>query len=367
MNESLVQWTLLNNQKDLSKLLDFDFSNVVGQEISTDFGRIDFVVKNNSGKSIAVELETILDIKSKRDYCFNQTLNYKNVQFTTKTEQCILFAEETTHKNKEIVRNFGKRENILIKSYSLNRVTKLYDETLKRLSLNVGLALPSPKNYTICYLRWLNKILMPFQQNNIEELNFNQIFSPFDNKKKSKTNFNCHLRLAIDFEMIETKDEKFLLTQNGIEFLDSFNQTVDSRVRLSNIELTNQQKRLLLKILTNGNWTDKVHKVNIYWFLRFVEITNGSWLPKKHDFSLQKLEIARGLFNVSYKSRTMQEFLKWCSNYCIELGLIEIIKSTSDYDQIIVTPLGVEINNIFSLDLTLKRTRLNLNFKYLDK
>jgi len=100
--------------------------------------------------------------------------------------------------------------------------------------------------------------------------------------------------------------------------------------------------------------------------LRFVEITNGSWLPKKHNFELQKLEIARGLFNVSYKSRTMHEFLTWCSNYCLELGLIERISSTSDYDQIILTPLGVEINNIFSLDLTLKRTRLNLNFKYLE-
>lgn len=60
----------------------------------------------------------------------------------------------------------------------------------------------------------------------------------------------------------------------------------------------------------------------------------------------------------------MQEFLTWCSNYCIELGLIEKIKSTSEYDQIILTPLGVEINNIFSLDLALKKIRLNLNFKY---
>ena len=106
--------------------------------------------------------------------------------------------------------------------------------------------------------------------------------------------------------------------------------------------------------------------MNIYWFLRFIEVTNGSWLPKNHEFEPQKLEIARGLFNVSYKSRTMQEFLTWCSNYCLELGLIETIKSTSDYDQIILTPLGIEINNIFSLDLTLKRTRLNLNFKYLE-
>jgi len=50
----------------------------------------------------------------------------------------------------------------------------------------------------------------------------------------------------------------------------------------------------------------------------------------------------------------------------MELGLVEKIKSTTDYDQIFLTPLGVEVNNIFSLDLTLKRSRMNLNFKFLE-
>ncbi len=366
MNEALVQWTLLNNQKYLAEFLDFNFSTILGQEISTDYGRIDFVVKNNSNKSLVVELETVLNLKSKRDYCYNQTLNYKNVPFTTNTAYCILYAEETSPKYKQEIEKFGKKENVIIKSYSISRVAKLYDETIKRLSLNIGLALPTPKNYTICYLRWLNKILVPFQQNNTSKLNFNQIFQPFNNVKKSKTNFNCHFRLALDFEMIEIKDDYFCLTKNGEEYINNFNVNFNKHSKISTIDLTNQQKRLLLKILTNGNWDDKTHKVNIYWFLRFIEITNGSWLPKKHNFELQKLEIARGLFNVSYKSRTMQEFLTWCSNYCIELGLIEKVKSTTDYDQIILTPLGVEINNIFSLDLTLKRTRINLNFKYLE-
>ncbi|MGI6048777.1 MAG: hypothetical protein ACOYEG_12370, partial [Petrimonas sp.] len=135
---------------------------------------------------------------------------------------------------------------------------------------------------------------------------------------------------------------------------------------ISSINLTNEQKRLILSILTNGNWENKIHKVNIYWFLRFMEVTLGEWIPRKHNFDQSKLEIARGLFNVSYNSRTMQEFLNWCCNYCIELNLVERIKSTTDYDKLILTPLGVEINNIFSLDLTLKRNRMNLNFKFMD-
>jgi hypothetical protein len=235
-----------------------------------------------------------------------------------------------------------------------------------RLSLNVGLALPNPKNYTICYLRWLNKILFPFMVGNTDKLKFEKIYKPFSNYRNSKTNFNCHVRLALDFEMISTHNNNYYLTDNGREYIEGFNINYIESANISSVELTKQQKRLLLKILTNGNWENKVHKVNIYWFLRFLEVTNGSWLPKKHNFDKSKLEIANGLFNVSYKSRTMQEFLTWCSNYCIELGLIEKVKSTSTYDQVVLTPLGVEINNLFSLDLTLKKTRLNLNFKQLD-
>ena len=47
MKESLVQWTLLNNQTYLSDCLNFPIARKVGQEITTDFGRIDFIVENN--------------------------------------------------------------------------------------------------------------------------------------------------------------------------------------------------------------------------------------------------------------------------------------------------------------------------------
>lgn len=366
MHEALVQWTLLNNRKSLSEYLDFNISMILGQEITTNYGRIDFILEDDTNRQLVVELETTLNTKSKLDYCFRQVLNYKNIQFTKNAEYCILFAEETLKKNKQQITEFGEKENVIIKTYPLTDITRLYDKTIHRLSLNVGLALPNPKNYTICYLRWLNKILFPFMDGKTEKLKFNQIYKPFSNNSNSKTNFNCHVRLALDFEMIDVLDKSYYLTNNGKEYIEGFNIDYIEAVNISSVELTKQQKRLLLKVLTNGNWENKVHKVNIYWFLRFLEVTNGNWLPKKHNFDKSKLEIANGLFNVSYKSRTMQEFLTWCSNYCVELCLIEKVKSTSAYDQIVLTPLGVEINNLFSLDLTLKKARLNLNFKQID-
>lgn len=360
MKESLVQWTLLNNQAFLSECLKFSFAKKVGQEITTDFGRLDFVLENNQKQHLIVELETILNSKNKLDYCFNQVLNYRNVKFADDTKYCILYANETPKTSTNKIEKFGKENDILIRTYSLNETKELYSKTVERLSLNVGLALPNPKNYTICYLRWLNKILKPFNDFQKNSLTFKEIFSHFT----GPTNFNCYKRLALDFRMFVEKDNKFILTNNGIEFIENFNPYVFLSSNVSSIDLTNEQKRLILKILTNGNWEEKVHKMNIYWFLRFIEVTNGDWLPKKYPFDQDKLEIARGLFKVSYSFQTMQQFLNWCSNYCEELGLTERVKSTTNYDRVILTPLGVEVNNIVSMDLLLKRSRMNLSFKY---
>lgn len=360
MKESLVQWTLLNNQEFLSDCLKFPIAKKVGQEITTDFGRLDFVLENNKKQQLIVELETVLNTKDKLDYCFNQILNYQNVKFTDDTQYCILFAKETSKGSTNKIEKFGKENDILIRTYSLNDTKVLYSKTVERLSLSVGLALPNPKNYTICYLRWLNKILKPFYDFQKTDLSFQEIFSHFT----GLTNFNCYKRLALDFEMLIEKGNTFILTNNGIEFIENFNPYVFQTSNVSSIDLTNEQKRQVLKILTNGNWDGKVHKMNIYWFLRFLEVTNGDWLPKRFPFDQDKLEVSRSLFKVSYSFQTMQQFLNWCSNYCEELGLIERVRSTTNYDRIILTPLGVEVNNIFSMDMLLKKSRMNLSFKY---
>lgn len=365
MIEALVQWTLLNNPPELSSLLNFDISRIIGQEITTDFGRIDFVLANSDNKHLIVELETTLDNKAKLNYCFTQVLNYKNVKFSDSTNYCILYAEETG-KNRNAIEEFGRENNILIQTYSLEMVKCLYTSTIEKLSLSIGLVLPNPKNYTICYLRWLNKIMKPFLDFGKDKLTNEEIFTPFDNPSKSRTNFNCYERIALDFELLSLENSYYVLTNYGNIFLKNISPFIYNTSNIASINLTNEQKRLLLKVLTNGNWDSKVHKINIYWFLRFIEVTNGTWLPKKHEFEKSKLDIANGLFNVSYNSRTMHEFLTWCGNYCLELGLVEKIKSTTDYDQVFLTPLGVEVNNIFSLDLTLKRSRMNLSFKYLE-
>lgn len=367
MKESLVQWTLLQNLDFLAKSLNFPIAKKIGQEITTDYGRIDFILEDNNQKHLIVELETILDTKNKQDYCFEQTKRYKkNVSFSNNTDYCILYADETNKIAQNAVEKFGIAENVLIRTYSLTKIKELYTSTVERLSLNVGLALPTPKNYTICFLRYLNKILKPFLDYSKSELTEKEIFVPFKNPTNSKTNFNCYKQLSLDFEMLIQNNGKYILTQNGKDYIDNINPNVFNIKKVSSIDLTNEQKRLILKILTNGNWENKVHKINIYWFLRFIEVTGGDWFPKNQQFDNDKLELVKSLFKVSYKPKTMQQFLNWCANYCEELGLVGRIVSTKNYDKLFLTPLGVEVNNIFSMDLLLKKSRMNLNFKSFD-
>ncbi|MGI6320644.1 MAG: hypothetical protein ACOXZK_06745 [Bacteroidales bacterium] len=362
MKESVVQWTLLQNLDFLSDKLNFPIAYKKGQEITTEFGRIDFIVENYQQNQLIVELETLLNTKGKRDYCFNQILSYKNVKFIDKTNYCILFADETNSKSKNIVWDFGKENDILIRTYSINDIKKLYTSTVEKLSLSFGLTMPKPANYTICFLRWLNKILKPFKDFEKNIISKDELAHYFTSS--NTTNFRCYLRLALDFEMIIPSDTNFAITENGKEYIQNYNPEIDLVSNLSSIDLTNEQKKVLLRVITNGNWT--AHKVNIYWFLRFLEVTNGEWLPNIKDFEQHKLDLVNGLFNVNYRSRTMYEFLNFTCNWCLELGLVDKIKTMSNYDRIYLTPLGIELNNIFSLDLQLKKSRLNLNFKYLE-
>jgi hypothetical protein len=364
MNESIVRWTLLNNLGFLGRVLEFPVASKVGQEITTEYGRIDFVLEDTRRKQLVVELETILDTAGKLEYCFHQVTGYKKVRFSDETDYCILYASETPAAKQGIVRDFGKENEVLVRTYALTKVQELYTQTVQRQRQSFGLVLPQPKNYTICYLRWLNKILKPFSDFGKAHLTRAELATYFHSP--TSTNFKCYTRLALDFEMIESRGEQFILTRSGQTYLDNLNPNVliTPAASLPSLDLTNEQKRLLLGILTNGNWT--VHKVNIYWFLKFVEVTGGEWIPNQRRFGEEKLDLLNGLFGLSYKMRTMQEFVNFTYNFCAELELVERIRTGGHYDRLYLTPLGVEVSNIFGLDMQTKRSRFNLSFKYME-
>jgi hypothetical protein len=90
-------------------------------------------------------------------------------------------------------------------------------------------------------------------------------------------------------------------------------------------DLSTEQKRILLEVLTNGNFTGS--KINIYYLLRFIHLTDGSWIPKSGTGEdKEKLEFINFLFGKTYRWGTVRELLLFTCNQCEELDLVERIR-----------------------------------------
>jgi len=149
------------------------------------------------------------------------------------------------------------------------------------------------------------------------------------------------------------------LTGYGRRFRDSYNaEIVQSKATMPDLSI--EQKRILLEVLTNGVFTKS--KVNIYYFLRFVHLTNGEWLPKpgtSHD--TEKLKFVNFLFGKDYKWNTAKELLLFTCNQCEELGLVERMRILeSAYDRVVLTSLGSRVLGYLELYLHLRREQLQI-------
>lgn len=102
MNELLVEWTLLREKDYLNKCLGLNVKKKIFQQYSTEYGRIDFAHELKDGRVAITELETVIDNKSKLEYCQYQCLEYSNIKFNTESKPLIviLIADETPEKYK---------------------------------------------------------------------------------------------------------------------------------------------------------------------------------------------------------------------------------------------------------------------------
>ena len=97
MNESLVQWVLLKRPEYLQEKLGFKLERKLGENYTTEQGRIDFAFETPK-EILVVELETGINNKAKFEYCIEQLTRYKNIKFATEkpVKVVILFDEENT-------------------------------------------------------------------------------------------------------------------------------------------------------------------------------------------------------------------------------------------------------------------------------
>ncbi len=358
MNESIIQWVLLKRPEYLQEKLGFELRRKLGENYTTEQGRIDFAFETNN-EILVVELEAAINNKAKFEYCVEQVKRYRELNFATDkpVKFVILFDKENTPPRfVKLLCDFCEKLNILLRTYSILDIQKLYKECLDELRKTAGIYLGPPVAMDVVYLRWLNKIIKPFYDEQADALPFDAVRSIFT----SRTSFGVYTSLAKYFELIDERQNRMIgLTDYGKRFRNNYNAEI-IRSRAAMPDLSTEQKRVLLEVLTNGVFTKS--KVNIYYFLRFVHLTNGEWLPKSGTpEDREKLKFVNFLFGTSYRWTTIRELLLFTCNQCEELELVERMKlPKSQYDRVFLTTLGSRVLGYLELYLHLKREQIQI-------
>ncbi len=358
MKESIVQWVLLKRPEYLQEKLRFKLERKLGENYTTEQGRIDFAFETES-EILVVELETGINSRAKFEHSIEQIKRYKDIKFITQkpVKFVILFDEENTSpKFIKPLHDFCEKLGILLRTYSILDVQELYKKCLEELSKTTGIYLGPPVAMDVVYLRWLNKVIKPFYDEHADVLPSDRVRSVF----KSRTSFGVYTVLAKYFELLEERQNRMIrLTEYGKRFREGYNaEIIQSRATMP--DLSTEQKRVLLEVLTNGNFTKS--KVNIYYFLRFVHLTNGDWLPKSNTpEDAEKLKFVNFLFGTNYRWTTIRELLSFTCNQCEELELVERVRfSRSLYDRVVLTTLGSRVLGYLELYLHLRREQLQI-------
>ncbi len=183
--------------------------------------------------------------------------------------------------------------------------------------------------------------------------------------EKADSHFKVHKQMAEYFELIKTNKSEIELTEYGKRFRDNINYEFAihenySKSNLKQIELSLEQKRILLESLMNGNIGDLKGKANLLYFLRFVHLTEGIWVPRGRKIDKQKRDFANSFLGTDYTEITLCNWLNFICKHVEELELVERIKTKTEYDRATLTSLGSRVLGFIEMDLHLKRERTQI-------
>lgn len=269
----------------------------------------------------------------------------------------ILYDKENTPASYiERLKETSEKIGFELREYSLLEIKRLYQECFEELKKTGGIYLGRPVAMDVCYLKWLNRVIDIIE----DRIPFDVLLNKFG--KTNKTGLNVRLKLAENFDLVEIEGRggaKIVsLTALGKRFKDSINCQI---IRGQEIDLSIEQKRIIIESLTNGRFTKS--KVNIYYFLRFIHLTNGEWVPKsKAAIEKEKIDFLNHFLGTSYKYTILTKLMDFTCNQCIELGLVDKIptpKKNTTY-QVVLTTIGSRVLGFLELYLHLKREQIQI-------
>lgn len=364
MNEYLVEWALLREQNYLQKCIALPLERKICQQYTTEYGRVDFAHKVKNDGFLITELETKIDNKSKLNYCIEQVKQYQNIRFNNSDEHqvAILFAKQTSDSYKRNLKDFSTSYSVLLYEYDLSVAANLYEKEIEKSLLNAGAPIASPVAMNLTHLSSFNRIFYEFyklQKDKLHKSAFKTEF-PVIGSGRSESTFNVIRNGAYFFDLIEKNDDHLVLTEYGKKFRDNLNEVDFSRSG-RRIELSIEQKRILIESLLNGNFFEKKSKVNLYYFLKFVSLTDGEWIPRGRSLNDKaKLEFINSFLKMSYSEGSVCDLLCFTCNHCEELELVERIKTNGEFDRAVFTSLGSRVLNYLEMDINFKREKIQI-------
>jgi hypothetical protein len=283
----------------------------------------------------------------------------------------ILIADETPDIYKKKLIDFSMEHNFEFRTYSLEIVNSYYKQLIEEAVKNSGVPLVKPVANNFTHLSCLNRFMLPFFDLEKDVLKRNDFIEYFDLREdRADSHFKVHKQMAEYFELIKDISEtnKFTeiqLTDYGKRFRDSINYEFAvykdySKADLKRINLSLEQKRILLESLMNGNIGELKGKANLLYFLRFVHLTEGVWIPRGRKMDKQKRDFANSFLGTDYTEITLCNWLNFICTHAVELELVERIKTTTEYDRAVLTSLGSRVLGFIEMDLHLKRERTQI-------
>lgn len=364
MNEYLIEWALLREQNYLQRCIDLPLERKVCQQFTTEYGRLDFAHRIKNDGFLITELETKIESKAAFSYCIEQVKAYKNVRFnqTDNHQVAILFASQTKPNFIRSLNEFANQNSVKLYQYDLEIAKKLYENEIQKSLLNAGAPLVSPVAMNLTHLSSFNRLMIPFltkKEDAVKREAFKELF-PAIASGRAETTFNVIWKGAYYFDLLVKDGENFILTDYGKRFRDNINE-VQISPNIKRIDLSIEQKRVLIESLLNGNFYEKKSKVNIYYFLKFISLTDGEWIPRgrtlndkaKHDF-------LNSFFKMSYTEGSVCDLLSFTCNHCEELDLVQRIKTNGAFDRAVFTSLGSRVLVYLEMDINFKREKIQI-------
>ena len=358
MNERQIQFTLLENPKELSNILGIN-ANVIAAYLDLKpwggIGQIDFVMEDTSGNAYVVELEREINNKAKVEHVVEQVHRYACIsqKVYQKLAPMVVLAAQSDPRYLDAIsdRLHALHVQHKIINYDLSRIKRLYNSILDYNQLMFGLSPEEVKSVAVASLKQLNGIFAYFKTKRTTEMTLQQMGEAC--LWKHFSTLMQRLKYCQELGLLSINNETVFLTKQGGKY--TYYTNIPYRIGKDYIDLNDMQKALIRQNLIRhlrieDEFNSIIKKIIIY--IQFIILVQGSY--KRADpgvISLYRQLVRRF---VSLRDETISNIIYWSHNYAINLDLIREDVENNNF-RVTLTPAGTQFYRMSCDILNLRR------------